>query len=578
MKLISSYCCTIFIIIIIIGLSLIFTSIDASRIRVRQGRRQWCRGSRRLEHLRGRCIPHYECVQNRGISIGHCFTNLVVASCCMLPDPQDDILNFHRQTFFHFKINSDHPNNNEIQSKHISAVDSGDAQGNHHSKTIPTDDLLTSTTTITTEQIIMIKNQTAITNNMTTKNFADCMDNDKDNGNENVQNPINSNKTATTTTIPLDLNSTFNSITNNKNNNWSSSLPTTRSMEESIITATKMNAYSTPRPIEINQNEFYEIILNRSATTMTKGTITNNNHSSNSNQNLFIQDIPIHFPIISPTPTASITTTTTTTTRSFSSPKLCGVRPLRPTGRVVGGRNAQFGEWPWQVLIKEKSWLGFFTKSKCGGVLIDYKWILTAAHCQPGMMGSLIVMLGQHELHGTSRQLRPVVKTVRRMIVHRDFDPDTFDNDIALLELDTPFEMQPHIVPICMPNKDEDYVGQLAYVAGWGKLSYGGTIPSVLQTVRLPIIDNNLCQTMFADAGHYKYIRNSFLCAGYTQGGRDTCEGDSGGPLMMKRDDVWTLIGTVSHGIKCAEPNLPGVYMKTWSYLPWIRGIIERTL
>lgn len=140
MKLISSYCCTIFIIIIIIGLSLIFTSIDASRIRgkymffynilmmmmmiiiykknitfqVRQGRRQWCRGSRRLEHLRGRCIPHYECVQNRGISIGHCFTNLVVASCCMLPDPQDDILNFHRQTFFHFKINSDHPNNNGI--------------------------------------------------------------------------------------------------------------------------------------------------------------------------------------------------------------------------------------------------------------------------------------------------------------------------------------------------------------------------------------------------------------------------------------------------------------------------------
>ncbi|XP_027198757.2 uncharacterized protein LOC113792993 [Dermatophagoides pteronyssinus] len=555
----------------IIGLSLILMQIETSRIRVRQGRRQWCRGSRRLEHLRGRCIPHYECVHNRGISIGHCFNNLVVvASCCMLPDSQDDILNFHRQKFFNFKINSEHQNINEIQSKHISTVDSdhGNAQGNPHSignKTVSTNNLLPST--ISTEQINSIKNQTAIIC-MTTENYADYMGGDVD---ENVQNPINSTTTAMTATISLDLDSTFNSITNN-NNNWSSSLPTTKSMEESIIKSSQTNTHSTLLPIEINQNEFYEIILNR--TTTTKGTI-DNNYPSNPNQNVFIEDIPLHSSVVSPTPTASFTSTTT---RSFSSPKLCGVRPLRPTGRVVGGRNAQFGEWPWQVLIKEKSWLGFFTKSKCGGVLIDYKWILTAAHCQPGMMGSLIVMLGQHELHGTSRQLRPVVKTVRRMIVHRDFDPDTFDNDIALLELDTPFEMQPHIVPICMPNKDEDYVGQFAYVAGWGKLSYGGTIPSVLQTVRLPIIDNSLCQTMFADAGHYKYIRHSFLCAGYTQGGRDTCEGDSGGPLMMKRDDVWTLIGTVSHGIKCAEPNLPGVYMKTWSYLPWISGIIERTL
>ena len=54
----------------------------------------------------------------------------------------------------------------------------------------------------------------------------------------------------------------------------------------------------------------------------------------------------------------------------------CGVRPLRPFGgRVVGGRNAHFGEWPWVVLVKEATWLGLFVKTKCGGVLIDYKWV-----------------------------------------------------------------------------------------------------------------------------------------------------------------------------------------------------------
>ncbi|KAJ6218708.1 hypothetical protein RDWZM_004520 [Blomia tropicalis] len=252
----------------------------------------------------------------------------------------------------------------------------------------------------------------------------------------------------------------------------------------------------------------------------------------------------------------------------------CGVRPLRPTGRVVGGRNAQFGEWPWQVLIKEAGWLGLFMKPKCGGVLINERWILTAAHCQPSAMGSLIVMLGQHETNGEHQQLKPVVKAVRRMIVHRDYDPETFDNDIALLELETPFELKPHVIPICLPDQDHNMVGEYAHVAGFGKLSYGGSMPSILQTVKLPIIANNQCQKMFADAGHYKFIRESFLCAGYPQGGKDTCEGDSGGPLMMERSGVWTLVGTVSHGIKCAEPNMPGVYMKTYSYLPWIRGII----
>lgn len=54
------------------------------------------------------------------------------------------------------------------------------------------------------------------------------------------------------------------------------------------------------------------------------------------------------------------------------------------TGRIVGGKGAKFGEWPWQVLVREATWLGLFTKNKCGGVLITDKYVITAAHCQPG--------------------------------------------------------------------------------------------------------------------------------------------------------------------------------------------------
>lgn len=94
--------------------------------------------------------------------------------------------------------------------------------------------------------------------------------------------------------------------------------------------------------------------------------------------------------------------------------------------------------------------------------------------------------------------------------------------------------------------------------------------------VNLPIIANDKCQDMYDTAGHKKDIKTTFVCAGYSTGGKDSCEGDSGGPLMIQRPDGhWTLIGTVSHGIKCAEPNLPGVYMRTSSYRLWIDAIVS---
>lgn len=50
---------------------------------------------------------------------------------------------------------------------------------------------------------------------------------------------------------------------------------------------------------------------------------------------------------------------------------------MKKEGRVVGGRDSQLGEFPWSVLIRETTLLGIFAKTKCGGVLIDLKWVLT---------------------------------------------------------------------------------------------------------------------------------------------------------------------------------------------------------
>lgn len=56
----------------------------------------------------------------------------------------------------------------------------------------------------------------------------------------------------------------------------------------------------------------------------------------------------------------------------------CGIRPHFKSGRIVGGKAAAFGEFPWQVLVRESTWLGLFTKNKCGGVLISNNYVLTA--------------------------------------------------------------------------------------------------------------------------------------------------------------------------------------------------------
>lgn len=286
----------------------------------------------------------------------------------------------------------------------------------------------------------------------------------------------------------------------------------------------------------------------------------------------------------SPTTVASITTTdpattSTVTTRKrkpvFDYVKDCGVRPMAPEARIVGGRRSDYGRWPWQVLIRESTWFGIFSKNKCGGVLISDRHVLTAAHCQPGFLGSLLVVLGEFDLTGHSEPNTPTEKNVKRVVVHRDYVERTFENDLAILELDSPVEFKPYIVPICLPStSDGDFVGKKAEVTGWGKLSHNGPTPGVLHEVDVPIISNPECHDMFKKAGHEKRILDSFVCAGYSEGKKDSCEGDSGGPLMLERDDGrWSLVGTVSHGIRCAYPNMPGVYMRMTYYRPWIERV-----
>lgn len=148
-----------------------------------------------------------------------------------------------------------------------------------------------------------------------------------------------------------------------------------------------------------------------------------------------------------------------------------------------------------------------------------------------------------------------IERAVDRKVVHPKYNFFTYEYDLALVKLDAPLEFAPHISPICLPAHDDLLIGENATVTGWGRLSEGGTLPSVLQEVSaillyaclvgnhtfivlclqvlVPIVSNDRCKTMFLQAGRNEFIPDIFLCAGHETGGQDSCQGDSGGPLQV---------------------------------------------
>lgn len=250
---------------------------------------------------------------------------------------------------------------------------------------------------------------------------------------------------------------------------------------------------------------------------------------------------------------------------------------LYPQTKVVGGKNAAFGAWPWQVSVRKVSFFGLASTHRCGGAVISSEWIATAGHCVEDLtLQSIRIRVGEYDFSSMSEPFPYIERSARRKVVHPKYNFYTYENDLALVQLDQPIQFPPHVAPICLPPDNIDLLGRNATVTGWGRLNEGGTLPAILQEVRVPIISNDKCKDMFLSAGRQEYIPDIFLCAGYEEGGRDSCQGDSGGPLQVKGDDgKWFLAGIISWGIGCAEQNLPGVCTKISRFKLWIQSTMN---
>ncbi|XP_014206590.1 trypsin-like [Copidosoma floridanum] len=242
--------------------------------------------------------------------------------------------------------------------------------------------------------------------------------------------------------------------------------------------------------------------------------------------------------------------------------------PKEVPKRIVNGTKAILGQFPQQVSLRRRYSQSHF----CGGSIITPGWILTASHCMFDRSGkilepySVIIVAGDVILK--SIKLSYQWRGVKRIIIHPHFNSYTLENDVSLLQLKKPFTFDP-LVNAAPLARTFVRSGTVCQVSGWGYQKHeDGIVSQHLLYVDLPLISVPLCRKLLWNISN---VPVGMYCAGYKGGGRDACQGDSGGGMLC----MGRLTGVVSGGEGCAWPDRPGLYSDIKVFLPWIEQFVD---
>jgi len=291
----------------------------------------------------------------------------------------------------------------------------------------------------------------------------------------------------------------------------------------------------------------------------------------------------------------------------------CG-RPGRP-GFIVGGEATRPGEFPFTALLgythevektwveSKRAWLSWNeTRFKCGGTLINHWYVLTAAHCISKSMVS--VRLGEWEvLQDPDCEGDICLEKVQDFDIASITKHESYERgyknvlyDVALIKLSRPAVLNQAVQIVCLPdnpaaaarelglrNLRSDLVGKRLTVVGWGYTEFdafsteeqgdfktANVASSSQQKLEIPVLSSSQCTKKFG-----KFVpEDNQICAG-GELGKDSCKGDSGGPLYYSQKtsgkNTWYLLGLVSFGSRQCGNGKPGVYSRVESFMPWIR-------
>jgi len=227
---------------------------------------------------------------------------------------------------------------------------------------------------------------------------------------------------------------------------------------------------------------------------------------------------------------------------------------------IVNGDKAPLGSYPWftKISIVTDRKIYFI----CGGSLINEKWVLTAAHCILENQ-NYAVEIG---INGDNKSFRHIDYICK----HKDFEPDTLANDIALFRLSEPVYGSESLTVGSYGTYDFSK-NMMFRVIGMGTEDpidevYTGN----LMEANVFYVTNSECKNTWNSL-----VDNSKMCAsGF--GVQEACVGDSGGPLIAWAGNKWVQEGVVSFGPRpCNIKETPVLYTKLRSFRQWIKQTME---
>ncbi|GAB1303317.1 Serine protease 29 [Apodemus speciosus] len=183
------------------------------------------------------------------------------------------------------------------------------------------------------------------------------------------------------------------------------------------------------------------------------------------------------------------------------------------------------------------------------------------------------IHVGEVYLYGGKELLK-----VSRVVIHPDFVHAGLGSDVALLQLADSVQSFPNVKPVKLSSESLEITKKdVCWVTGWGAVTMYRSLPPPyrLQQVQVKVVDNALCEELYHNATKHRdrgqrLILQDMLCAG--SHGQDACYW----PLVCNVTGSWTLVGVVSWGYGCALRDIPGVYARVQSFLPWITQQMQR--
>ncbi|KAH8409678.1 hypothetical protein KR222_001579, partial [Zaprionus bogoriensis] len=264
-------------------------------------------------------------------------------------------------------------------------------------------------------------------------------------------------------------------------------------------------------------------------------------------------------------------------------PPTCGAVSI--DNKIYGGQDTDLNEFPWLVLLEYRRLSGNGLATSCAGTLINQRYVLTAAHCLTGRIareiGPLVsARLGEHDTRTdvdcprsggacASAAQRVGIEETRIHELYQETTPNQL-HDIGLLRLERSIRYSDSVQPACLPSvvaPEAKQAGQQYTVVGFGRTLQTARSP-VKQKLAVGFVEPAQCKRKFAE--RKISIAPTQMCAG-GKFAQDSCDGDSGGPLMRFRDNAWVLEGIVSFGYKCGLKDWPGVYTSVAAYDIWIK-------